>query len=202
MIKILLAEASSPTILVTAEPTTFFRASHDAPLVYIYQLLHHSHLVQSRTVWLLGTYREGWGKYFVDHSEELGGIGRAWGKNSLWLFPESRHPSAIHRDPYVGKKKTLAHRIGNYSLWSSSHIHLPDFCPQTFHCRAKILHPWKIFFFLHYTYISPQHILGSLHSFCKIHRDQWVKYQLKNVQPERRGFKRRQFVSSLSTSSH
>lgn len=201
----LLAEAGSPPPLVIAEAVTFNGTNSGTPLARMRQLLRQSQLAQIRTAWLFGTKKEG-ENYFAGHSEDLGGTLRTWGKNSLLLFPEGSHPSAIHRPSYTRKKKNLAQGIGNHSLRSCIHICLPAFCPQTFQCGIKILRSWKMslfsFFFFHYTCISPPHITDYLNSLCKIHRDQWVKYQLRNAQPESRGLKWRQFVSSLFTSSH
>lgn len=79
VISTFLAEVSSPT-----------------PCSPLRQLLHQSHLAQSRRTWLFGTKKEG-KKCFADHSEVLGGTLRTWGNNSFLLFPEGSHPSAIYR---------------------------------------------------------------------------------------------------------
>lgn len=206
MIKTFLAETSSPSTLVIVEPKTFFRTSNDVPLVHIYQLFHHSHLVQSKNCPSLAIgnlKRGGKGMYFVIIQKIRGPEGKIPFCCSLRVgIP------LLHTELHMWEKKPL---LTEYETTASGSA-VVSICqistPRHFSAGLKFFILRKyfffllFFFFLHYTYISPQHIPDSLQSLYKIQRDQWIKYQLRNVQPESRGLKWRQFVSSLSASSH
>lgn len=95
-----------PYPLVTAEVLTFNGKNQSAPLARMQQLLHQSHMAQSRTTWLFGTEKVGGKVFYCYHSKDLGGALMTWGSNSLLLFSEGNHPSAIHR-PLCIRKKSL-----------------------------------------------------------------------------------------------